>query len=98
MRRAGIDQRLHVRECVEQEMRADLRLQQMQTRVERLPLELAALERERELLTASEGFLLTDDRCERGPWRDQEAGVRKDQPSDQALAHRPERRRTSGSG
>jgi len=38
----------------------------MQTRVKRLPLELTALERERELLIASEGFLLADDGREGG--------------------------------
>ena len=57
MRRAGIDERLHIRECVEEEMRRDLRLQQMQSRVERLALEFTALERERQRLVAREGLL-----------------------------------------
>jgi hypothetical protein len=35
MRRARIDERLHVGEGVEEDMRRDLRLQQMQSRVER---------------------------------------------------------------
>src|SRR2546430_13155105 len=37
-----------------EEVRRDLRLQQMQSRVERLSLELTALERERQLLIRSE--------------------------------------------
>ena len=72
MRRARIDERLHVRERVEEEMRRDLRLQQMQSRVERLTLELTALEREREALIAGEGFLLPNDRRERRPRREQD--------------------------
>ena len=40
MRRARIDERLHVREGVEEEMRRDLRLEQMQSCVECLSLEI----------------------------------------------------------
>ena len=54
----AFDQRLHVGERVEQEMRLDLRLQQMQARVERLALEFAALEREGRSLIADEGVAL----------------------------------------
>ena len=94
MRRARIDERLHVRERVEEEMRRDLRLQQMQSRVERLPLELTALERERQLLIAGKRFLLPDDRGERRPRREQEAGERQMRPPVQAAGNLPERRRT----
>ena len=94
MRRARIDERLHVRERVEEEMRRDLRLQQMEARVERLPLELAALEREGQLLIARKRFLLPDDRDKRRPRREEEAGERQVRPP----AVLPERRRTLGSG
>ena len=77
-------------------MGGDLRLQQMQTRVERLPLQLTELEREGELLIAGEGFLLPDHHRERRPRRDQEAGVCKRQPLAHAAALLPERRRTCG--
>ena len=52
LRRSRVDQRLHVGQRVEQEVRRDLRLQQAQARVERLALELAALELERQRLSA----------------------------------------------
>ena len=42
LRRARLDQRLHVGQRVEQEVRLDLRLQQLQPRIERLLLERAA--------------------------------------------------------
>jgi len=74
VRRAGIDERLYVGECVEEEMRRHLGPQQMQSRVECLPLELTALECERQLLIASERFLLPDDRGERRPRREEKAG------------------------
>ena len=97
MRRAGIDERLHVRERIEQEMRSDLRLQQMQTSVECLSLELAALERERQVLIAHDGFLLPDDRDQRGPRRDEHGEEREHQPPGQAVALLPERWRIAGS-
>lgn len=62
MRRARTDERLHVREGVEEEMRRNLRLQQVQSRVERLPLKLTALERERQSLLARKRVFLPDDR------------------------------------
>jgi hypothetical protein len=61
-------------------VRGDLRLQQMQTRVERLSLELTALEREGELLMAREGFLLPNDRRERRPGRDKDGGEGEEHP------------------
>ncbi len=73
LRRSGIDQRLHVGQRVEKEMRRDLRLQEMQARIERLALELAALELERERLVARERILLPHQCGERGPRRDEEA-------------------------
>ena len=98
MRRTGIHECLHVRQCVEKKMRRDLRLQKMQARVERLTLELTALERERELLIASEGLLLPDDRHERRPRRDQNSEERKHHPPVHPVGHLPERRRASGRG
>jgi hypothetical protein len=80
LRRARIDERLDVGERIEQEMRGDLRLQQMQTGVDGLPFQFAALERERERLMVDEGFLLTDDRRERRPGRDQHRGERHEHP------------------
>ena len=50
LRGPGVHQRLNVGECVEQEVWFDLRLQQSQTGVDRLALQLAALEIERERL------------------------------------------------
>ena len=94
LRRSRIDQRLHVRERVEQEMRRDLRLQQMQARIERLALELAALELERERLVARERVLLPHQRGERDPRRD--AARRGTVSADEAFAGArvmPERRR-----
>ena len=79
-------------------MRRDLRLQQMQSRVERLPLELTALERERQLLFASKRFLLPDDRGERRPRREEEADERQMGPPVHPVGHLPERRRTLGGG
>jgi hypothetical protein len=98
MRRPRVDERLHVRERIEEEVWSDLRLQEMQTRVERLALELTPLECERELLIASEGFLLTDDRRERGPRREEDAGEREMRPPGHPRRILPERRRTAGSG
>src|SRR5580765_7954508 len=79
-------------------MRRDLRLQQVQSRVERLSLELTTLERERQLLIASKRFLLTDDRGERRPWREQQAGECQMRPPVQAGGNLPEGRRTWRSG
>jgi hypothetical protein len=69
----------------------------MQARVESLPLQLTALERECEPLIASEGFFLPNDCRERRPRRDQEAGVRQHQKLVRAAMLCPERRRTCGS-
>jgi hypothetical protein len=98
MRRACIHERLNVRERVEEEMRGDLRLEQMQSRVERLPLELAALERERQLLIACERFLLPNDRGECRPRRKEEAGKRQMRPPVHAGGILPEGWRALGSG
>ena len=72
LRRTRIDQRLHVRERVEQEMRLDLRLQQAQASVQRLALELALLQLERERLVARERFALANHRADRDPRREQQ--------------------------
>ena len=78
LRRARFDQRLDVRERVEQEVRRHLRLQQVQSRIERQPVRLAAREVERERLLARERFLLPHQRAERDPGRHEkpEAGQR----------------------
>src|SRR3954451_4132343 len=70
----------------------------MQSRVERLTLEFTSLERERQLLIACKRFLLPDDRDERGPRREEEAGERQMRPPVQAAGDLPERRSTFGSG
>ena len=74
LRRSGVDQRLHVGQRVEQEVRRDLRLQQAQARVERLALELAALELEGERLAARRVLALAEERRHRDPRRHQQAG------------------------
>ena len=73
LRRARVDERLHVRERVEQEMRLDLRLQEAQPRLERVAFELAALELELERLIAREHVALPHHRAERDPRREQQA-------------------------
>ena len=72
LRRARVHERLHVRERIEQEVRLHLRLQQAQPRLERVALELAALELERERLIASEHVALPHHRAERDPRRKQQ--------------------------
>ena len=94
MRRARIDERLHVRERVEEEMRRDLCLQQMQSRVERLALEFTALERERQRLVAREGLLLADHRRDRRPGRDENGG----EPDEHPVVVFKEGRRSWGGG
>src|SRR4051794_27536576 len=66
----------------------------MQTRVERLPLELTPLESECELLVLCEGFFLTDNGGERRPGREQDTEKRERHPAVDAVPVRPERRRT----
>jgi hypothetical protein len=91
LRRARIDERLHVRKGVEEKMRRDLRLQQAESRVERFPLELTALECKGQLLIARERVLLPDNRDERGPWREEEADERQMRPPAHAGGLLPER-------
>src|SRR3954447_12871342 len=98
MRRARIDQRLNVGEGVEQEVGCDLRLEQVQARVERLPFELTALERKRQGLIACDGLLLTNDRGQRRPWRDEEREEREIEEAAQSVRCIPERRCASRRG
>jgi hypothetical protein len=74
VRRARIDECLHVRERVEQKVRRDLRLQQVESRVDCLPLELTALESEGQLPIACKRVLLPDNHDERGPRCKEEGG------------------------
>ena len=57
-------------------MRRDLRLQQVEARIQRLPLRFAAREVERERLLPRERILLADEGTECDPWGQEDRRVR----------------------
>jgi hypothetical protein len=67
LRRAGLDESLHVREGIEKEVRRHLRLQQVQSRIEREAVGFAAREFERKQALARQCLLLPDEGAERDP-------------------------------
>ena len=95
-RRAGVDERLHVRERVEEEVGRDLGLEEAEARVDRLPLELAPLQLERERLLPRERLPLAEHRSERGPRSQQDAEERQHHPAVHTVLVPKERRCTGG--
>src|SRR5258705_3744666 len=66
----------------------------MQPRIERLTFELAAFQIECQRLAARERLLLTNERGQRRPWRDEDRQEREHHEALQAIRVPPERRRT----